>query len=56
MYCCVTMQLTQRLPLQHPAALSPERLLRVLQCVRLLSRDDSLRRRMVETGAVQVQF
>ncbi len=36
------------------SALRPDHLLRVLQCCRLLSRDNALRQRLVEMGGVQV--
>lgn len=36
------------------SGLKPDHLLRVLQCTRLLSRDNSLRQRFVSMGAVKV--
>lgn len=36
------------------SSLKPDHLLRVLQCVRLLSRDNVLRQRFVGAGAVKV--
>ncbi len=35
-------------------ALRPDHMLRVLQCIRLLSRDMALRQRFVDVGAVKV--
>ena len=40
-------------PVWQPA-LKPDRMLRVLQCTRLLSRDSTLRQQFVQYGAVQV--
>ncbi len=54
--CCGGVQVRHRL--LHTAwrvSLRPDHLLRLLQCCRLLSRDNVLRQRLVEAGGVKVR-